>query len=599
MSGHLLGALQMEEALRTGSPAQVWDEWHAPDLYPPAHSGVFGIWFLLFGSGPVACLACCALIYLLTLAWLARVDLSGAAFFASLILVSALAPTLMVEPVAVLFLVAALVIGGRCISDPTRGNVVATACLITATLLTKYNVGLPLLVVLPLSSLLTRRWRLVATCTGIALSAALVGLAFLSFQESGWDLFLRFAKNRSNAADLSLLERAGWYLEIARTHFVGTFVALVVAAALAGWGVWKRSPIATFASLYFFVSLAALVRHDYLLSRNLVGPMAALAVAVAAGARSLPRRRESWLLRLGAVAVFAVGAWLGLPVRAQLAGNLQGPVDPDLDVVTQILREGMNGPGEVRVVGTFEQFGSGWVKIVGLQLPTPLVVRVDWPYPVALGPDRAGRSTNWHPEYARTLQNWASHGEPRVITFTVEDTSPYHGSGHAKWTQWKDNYAAGIPWTGWYSVKREQRLSDGVQVTVFERLLACLEFGSGWGPLEGWGRWADASEATITVPPLERPLRLEFEVAVAENFESGQRIELWMDGTRVNEVGLGAMPWRWAASAVELGTSPESRELIFAFDQWESDAKGRSFAAAFRRMVLREVEVVVARSRSQ
>jgi hypothetical protein len=314
-SSHYLGALQMSEAISNGSLLQVLRLVFASDLYPPLHSIVAGTWFVAWGSAPVAWLSLGLGLYLLTTAMLLRVHPLGAATFLMLSSVLAVAPTLMVEPVAIALLVATLISLDRAQRRKQGWRGFAFVGLLGgATILSKYNVGLPLLISVPVSAIVCtprRRWRYAALTT-LIIAGAMV--AFLALQDNGLYMFREFARNRSNSVDMSSWQRLVWYGR-AFVEKDGGWTGIALLLPMAALSLPLRQPAVrretqaggVAALVYAAVTLVVLAQHPYLLARTLLAPLTALCAAAAFGGRrwrnDLSFPRLSWVVVALAVTI--------------------------------------------------------------------------------------------------------------------------------------------------------------------------------------------------------------------------------------------------------------------------------------------------------
>jgi hypothetical protein len=212
-AGHFVDAYALSEGVREGDGAGIRRVLLGPDQYPPGHSVVLGLWMWIFGATVSASLTLGFVIYAATALLLARVHLVAALLFLVSPFFGGIAPALMVEPLADLLLVAALVCfpNSRAHSMRCVVKFVAFGLLVLATVLTKYNVGLPLIAA-ALITAASMRDRRILIATSITSAAVVLGwVAFLHAQTDGWEMFREFAVNRSNSAGAGLLARLDWY----------------------------------------------------------------------------------------------------------------------------------------------------------------------------------------------------------------------------------------------------------------------------------------------------------------------------------------------------------------------------------------------------
>lgn len=475
---HYLGADQVASGLSHGDGRDLREALLGPDLYPPGHSVLLGTWMALAGSDMRSWLILGLLMHLGIALLLARAHwLAGLAFLFSP-LSSSLAPSMMVEPAACLLLAAAL----TCFPDadrPTWRRSLGFGLLATAVLLTKHNVGLPLLpAALVAAAAVGGRRLLVRTLAAVGLALAL-WLFFLWAQDDGIAGFLRFARNRANAADQGPLMRLGWYAGVFARDVVPGWpaaVVLLVAPLLGIWRLigsrrlatpWPAAGRFTLALAYVAMALIALVRHDYLLSRNLVGPSVALLAAAGLAAAGLPRPR---LLAAAAAAVLLASlAWAPHTSRAAL---LEKQFPTSITALTP-LSAAITGRfddafGRVRVVGTFNEFSPGWVRILARREAPDLAVSIDVPYP--LTGTRSGRDARWAPDYDAIVEQWTGDGTGRVIALLVTPDSPFDTADYRHWNAWKANLAVALQRSAAFAEVERQPVAAGVELAVFDRL---------------------------------------------------------------------------------------------------------------------------------
>jgi hypothetical protein len=412
MASHTLGALEFADGIRHFDPQQLGRALLGADLYPPGHSVVQGSWILCFGGSSLSLwIFRWALLFLSTVVVLqlaSRSGVKGAAariaaggvWLASPFLLG-LSATVLVEPVAILLLLASLLSVDALVQNPKRRTLILTCILLSGTVLTKYNVGLPLIPALGVFALgeFFRGRRREAMALFLVAGIALAGWAlFLSLQVDGWENFLRFARNRSTTEGWSMLERLLAYLGIYATRGVTHPGVLGLMVVLVGGHLLtprSRSRLLPLGALYILITLLGLSRHPYLLSRNLSAAMAVFAALAGSGAGrmiefGLPALAPR--MRMGARAR-ATLAWAGAGLScALLLAALPGaraeyrhhdpPELERLKPLSRILSEEMGHPGEILVLGCFNEFSNAWVKLLGRQLPEAGPVWIDLPPPV-------------------------------------------------------------------------------------------------------------------------------------------------------------------------------------------------------------------------
>ena len=449
------------------------------DLYPPGHSIVLGSWFRVFGTTMAAWITFGLVVFFGTSYLLARAGVVAALAFVVSPMLAGLAPTLMVEPVAGLFLVSTFTLFPQRESRPIPSwRFVAFGCAATATLLTKYNVGLPLLPAALVAAMLSRDRRiLIGTALAIAVAAALWA-GFLSWQDDGWANFLRFAENRSNSAGWSPWDRLAWYGSTFASHFVGSTVLASIVGALAlvggGWILVRERPWSSpvdstrlaLALAYAVASLLALVRHEYLLSRNLLAP--AIAVFFAAGlvvARlPTPARASSIVL----VALLGLGVLVSdePPNRASVVADHYPPESAQLSDLSDVLVARLDPSSRTRILGTFNEFGTGWIQVLRDRHARSFPVTVDAPYP--LEQDREGRSPSWSEAYRSLVDEWACDRLDRMLVIEVADGSPFDSRDYDLWNRWKKNFVRAAVESDRYEKVESVELRGGVVLHVFD-----------------------------------------------------------------------------------------------------------------------------------
>lgn len=596
-SSHYLGALRIRQALLDTDLLAVHSETFGADLYPPGHSLVLGFWFALVGTNIQVWLLFGLVAYVLTVLLARAISPVGAAIIVSLVFVGALAPSLMVEPVAVLFLTASFWMFHRMAGlRRTRlrdGLLLAT--LMSATVLTKYNIGLPLVLALPAAALSARR-RDLAVHTGIAAAMTVVlFMLFLTVQTHGWESFLRFAENRSNSAGMGPLDRLRWYFRV--LDDVGTiwrpWTLTILGLCLLGLRGRKPAWVAT--TTYVVLSMVALAGHEYLLSRNLVGPAVGLSIAAGMGASSLPRPRltTAFLLLLALTL-----SWNTLGPRRDQVDRYYPPQSAQLSALSgevgQVLESAGRSQRRVLVMGMFNEFGPAWIRVLAQQHDAEAVVSFEPPFP--LESDRTHRSSAWNPVYREIADEIAASKVDVVVAVELDSTSVFHGEDYRNWGAWKINLVRALRENSSFEAVRAEHFPPGVGLTVFERgvadsLASGLAFLHGWGPRESWGRWAEEKSATLRIPPSSHSRILSYEVALSAELYEGQSWTVAVNGTHRSRHDLHRPIWEFHTHDLLLPPSQTSLTIAFEFPTVAARPSGRPLALAFRGLKVRDVLV--------
>ncbi len=467
-AGHFLDALRFYRGLTGGDTGLLRIALLGADQYPPLHSVFLGLWMLMAGTGPGAWLAFGLVVHTLTAYLLARIHPVAGILFVASPLLGALAPTLMVEPLACLLLVAAI----RAFPGPDdgAGRAAGFALLAALVLLTKYNIGLPLLPAALVAAAVTRRRRVMVP-TAIAVAAAfLVWVLFLCLQDSGWTMFMRFATNRANSAGAGFSTRLAWYGRTLAAVFLpgGALAVAVGLVAVAGLPARRKCGGGRFVLALAFVafSLVAMGRHQYLLARNLTGPVVALLAAAGMGLSALSRvRRAAVSLILLLVLFLSLLTFKG-PYRREYVERYYPTAAARLAPLSAVCKEQMARPGRTRIVGTFNEFSPGWVKILAMDSDAQSSLRVGAPCPWPRS--REGYSQQWLPEYARLIAGWAKDGTRQVVALAVKPDSPYRTRDYEHWNAWKLNLVKALDQSVAFSTTAHGDLPCGVSYTVYD-----------------------------------------------------------------------------------------------------------------------------------
>lgn len=479
-SGHYLDALRVADAVESASATMLGSTLLAADLYPPGHSLLLGTWMALVGEGVRAWLVLGLLYQVGVVLLLGRLHWLAAVAFLVSPLLGSLAPTVMVEPAASFLLAAALIAYPATPSRGTWPRAAAFGALTAAVLLTKYNVGLPLLPAAVLAALVSRDRTTLIRVLAAVVGAAGIWALFLALQDHGWESFLRFAENRANAQGQGFAERLGWYVDVLAHQVVPGWPAAVLILALPVLGLWRRarggggpdeSPgDARFALAvgYLAVAMIALIRHDYLLSRNLVGPGVALFAAAGSGLAAQPPRWHRIAATAAGVVILLSAGLATHASRDQLLKRYYPEHAGDLAAASKIIAANLGVPGKVRVVGTFNEFSPGWVRILGRRhgADGPLAVDIEYPLETA----RTGRDAAWSPRYQELVGGWATDGTARVLALVVHPGSTYHGTDYTRWNAWKQNLVVALDAAPDFVIADRRALPGGVEVVVFDRL---------------------------------------------------------------------------------------------------------------------------------
>lgn len=477
-AAHYLGAARLAQGVADGDARLIRTVTLGPDLYPPGHSYLLGLWMLIAGQGVAAWVAFGLAVYVATALLLARFGLVAAALFLCSPLFGGLAPAVMVEPAAGLLLVAAVAAfpaGGT--TRAVAWRAAAFGALTAALLLTKSNLGLPLVPAALVAAAATRDRRVLAS-VAIAIAVAVAcWVAFLFAQVDGWANFRRFALNRANSAGLTPLGRLGRYFDLFATMLVpGRWVAVLTLALVAAGGWLAARPRGhagdgrtrlVLCLAYVLVAMTALANHDYVLSRNLAGPALALFAAAGLVAATLPGRRRIAVPALCAVLVAGTFLGGGGASRRELRDRYYPRDVVPLETLDRAVAARLSATRKARVIGTFDQFNSTWVAILNRRRAPATAVAVDPPYPLAR--ERSARSVAWSPVYADLVAGWAADGTERVLAIVVSPESRFHSLDYVRWCEWKQNLVRAVAESPAFSLTERLALPDGVELLVFDR----------------------------------------------------------------------------------------------------------------------------------
>ncbi|MBD3220014.1 hypothetical protein GF314_02125 [bacterium] len=620
MSHHLLGASRLAEAARAGDWAGIGRQLTEPDLYPPGHSVLLGAWLLACGDSARSWLVfqlvtlLAGLVAVATTARLVAAPERGMVQAVALALtlgtpiLLALSASFLVEaPVAILALLAIGALA-RLAAAPGRGHAgiwtAVAALLVAAALLTKYNVGLPLLVV---AGVLAGRswWRGERALAGRFLLIAAIGVvvvaAFLALQQDGWRNFLTFARNRTNAGDVGPLVRLARYGSLhAHLYVVAPAVSLVL-VLLAVVAAVRRPGALTLAALtYVVATLIVLAMHPYVLGRNLFAAALVLLVPASQGAavllatarRRWPLTRRAWRLAGLAVGVVLLARSVDLAggeVHRQYLGR-----EASLQRLSQALAEELAAPGSCRVVGTFNECSPGWVRLLAARAGS-----VASPLRIGFAPEDPGRSSAGRRPLP-SIDRWLSTHEDRVILIQVAEDSPWWTDDIARHGAWRQELAARIAARPELrTVRRVDLAADGLTVTVLAAADRVLVHGAGWGPAEPWGRWALAERATLHLAAFEGPATLRLRYAAGGATTRPPRCRVLCGGREIGTLEATGAPWEWHDAALPLpdGAADRPRTVTLVFDRCREIA-GRPRAMPFETVAVDPVPVVSAAGQS-
>ncbi len=577
MSHHFLGALQFKDAIAHHSLPEFGRAFLESDLYPPGHSIVLGSWLLAAGSSSLSLFLfrCFVLwIFVLAMVWTSRplparrgwlAVVLGGLFLGSYGRFMALAGTYMVDaPAAILALLSLAALAWAVQSKSVRSLIVAFM-LVSFTLLTKYNVGLPLVpaaFALAGVSWLRHERAIALKLCAVSLLALGVWALFLTLQVGGWNAFLRFASNRANSIDWSMLQRLHWYSDVfLKGSFVWPALGWTCLALALVVLILERRPFILVSGVYVGSTLVALSRHPYLLERNLLSSGLILIVLAAIGgailldrvATMLPHSAHAPLLILGCAA--AVYGLLGSEGMARERTEREfGPDGQRLEAIPSFISAGMREHATCRVIGTFNAFSPGWVQILAKRIPLANrpQLAIGFPYPGTSS--RTGIDPAPDARYSAAIQDWEQREHPEyVIDVDVLPSSVFHDRDYELWNAWKQNFIRAI------RIQPDARLlaraSADSQRVVVEALSmgnAPIQFGEGWGPEEPWGRWANRKEATLRIPAPAAGSQVEITVAGFDGQEQKQTCVVSWEGGTLARFEVDPVPWEWHTYAFQL-----------------------------------------------
>jgi hypothetical protein len=479
-SVHYLQATQFADGLKHFDWTTLRPSLRGRDSYPPGHSIALGTWLALFGKDVSSWFAFGLLVFVGTTALLLRIGLVAALTFVVSPLLVGYAPTIMLEPLVGLFLVLTIVLFPQSRGErlPTW-RFVAFGVAATATVLTKYNVGLPIIPAAVIGALLTRNRRQIVGTSIAALIALGAWAGFLTWQDDGWNAFAKFAENISNSAGASPLDRAAWYSGVFATMFTGSILLGIVVGGLAivggfwilirekPWATGLRSSRLAFALAYVISSVTAYAMHDYLLSRNFFGPALAMLAAAGIVVEGLPIRIRWASVGLVAVLGLSVAFSTQEPTRTAFVERyFYPPRNQQLEKLSESVIANLEDGVRTKAVGTFAQFSPDWVFLLRDQHAPGVFVSVDSPFP--LEPSRTHASDEWSQKYSEIVERWYQAGFERIVGIKVEDGSPFDNVGYQTWQRWKTNYIRAAMESPKFRLATKQAMPGGITFYVFD-----------------------------------------------------------------------------------------------------------------------------------
>lgn len=590
MSHHFLGALQCRDAIAHHSLSNFSRALFESDLYPPGHSVILGSWLLAVGSSTLSLFLfrCFVLwIFVLAMVWAAGpllrckswlVVTLGCLLLGCYGRFMALAGSYMVDaPAAVLAL---LSLAALAWAMQRRGffSLLSAFALVSFTLLTKYNVGLPLIpaaLALGGVSWIRHERAFALKICAVGLLALVVWALFLTVQVDGWNAFLQFASNRANSLDWSMLQRLRWYRDVfVKESFVWPTLGWSCLALALLALVLEHRPFILVSGVYVGSTLMALSRHPYLLERNLLPSGLILIMLAAIGgailldrfATVLPHSAHAPLLILGCAA--AGYALLGSEGMArERTKRVFGWNGQRLEAVSSFIDAGMRQHPTCRVVGTFDAFSPGWVQILAKRIPLASrpQLAIGFPYPGTSS--RTGIDPAPDARYLATVRNWEQREDPEfVIDIDVLPSSVFHDRDYELWNAWKQNLIRAIRSSP--SARLLARASADSQRVVVEALSlenAPIQFGEGWGPEEPWGRWANRKEATLRIPAPAAGSQVELTAAGFDGQKQKQACTVSCEGEIIARFEVDPTPWQWHTYVFRLPGGHGEGSLVITF----------------------------------
>jgi len=479
-SVHYHQATQFADGLRHLDWTTLRPSLRGRDSYPPGHSIVMGTWLALFGKAVSSWFAFGLLVFVGTTALLLRIGLLAALTFVVSPMLVGYAPTIMLEPLVGLLLVLTIVLYPQSgVERLPTWRFVAFGVAATATVLTKYNVGLPIIPAAVIGALLTRNRRQIVGTSIASLVALGAWAGFLTWQDDGWGAFAKFAANISNSAGQSPLDRAAWYSGVFATMFAGSILLGIVVAGLAivggfwilirekPWATGLRSSRLAFALAYVIFSAFAYASHDYLLSRNIFGPSLAILAAAGIVVERFPIRIRWASVGLVAVLGLSVVLTTQQPTRTAFVERyFYPPRNQQLDKLSESVIANLEDGVRTKAVGTFAQFSPDWLYLLRDQNAPGVFLSVDSPFP--LEPSRTHASDEWSHKYPEIVDRWYRDGFERIVGIKVEDSSPFANVGYQTWQHWKTNYIRAAMESPKFRLTTKQAMPGGITFYVFD-----------------------------------------------------------------------------------------------------------------------------------
>ncbi len=473
----------------------------------------------------------------------------------------------------------------------------------TLAILTKYNLGLPLLPVLLLVA--AGAWKRgqpeLAVRLGLIVAiASILWMAFLILQTDGWQSFTEFARNRANSLDSTPLDRLEWYFE--------AWIHRYSANAIEGWAVlllgglallrWREVQVQLLAA-YWVVSMMALSLHPYLLDRNIAGVALATILLAAIGASTglrwiedLLGRRAHLLATAGAIALAFASVATAFPASRAELDRAYRRGSEGLAPASDFVQHHLQSAASCRVIGTFDAFSPGWVRILYRRIPPPRrpALTVGIPYP--LERSRVGLDASPQPIYLELARRLPRPKAPlRILTLDVLDGSIFDNDDYSRWGAWKRNLVVAIRNSPDARLIDELRLEpEGVVVQAIALGNPPLHYLEGWGAAEPWGRWTTGEVARLGIPAARSPRRMHLEYSAYEGLEEGQECRVWVDGRELHRFGVSGQQWRWEHGSFVIPPSADEREQILEFRFLHRDpgrpSDPRSRSLPFRSLIL-------------
>lgn len=482
MAHHYLRATQFADGVRNLDWPSLRQAVRGANSYPPGHGIMLGTWFVVFGSGVASWLAFGFLVCIGTTLLLFRIGgvFSVLAFLASPVLVS-LTATLYIDSLAAMLLLATIVL----FPQPASGSVVPTwrfvafGAAITATILTKYNYGLPTIPAAILAACLSRNRRVIVGVAGACAAATAVLAGYLLWQDGGVSTLRRVAfKNRVETTDPPL-SRLWFYVKYWVDNDVGSrpmAVALASLAVVGGlWVIIRQRPWAravsttrlAFALTLVAITLAFLSFHSVFQWRSVVGVAVVTFAAAGAVVKMMPTRAR-WACVGIALVLSASTLAFGKQTSQKTTALLYPERSRELAGLSEAVAASLQPGKPTRVTGTFAEFGNGWVTVLRNRNAPGLFVGFDPPYPLDPNPTQPGYPDQWSDKYAEIVKKWHADGVRRIIGLEIQSGSPYDNVSNQKWSGWKKNLILAARESPEFYLSRTTSFESGVNLYVFD-----------------------------------------------------------------------------------------------------------------------------------